>query len=324
MSNILITGATGFIGKSICKKLRNKNEYPHHMLTGTTRSRQLNSGPEHVPLYYVPEIGSETDWSQAISGANIIIHLAARVHVMQDNSTNPLKDFRNINTEGTINLARQAAASGVQRFIFISTIKVMGEISPEIGLVESDPTNPQDPYSISKLEAEKELIKIAAASGMELVILRPPLVYGPGVKGNFARLYAAILKDKILPLGKIKNKRSLIYVENLASAVALVTNYPNIGVQTFFVSDEEPLSTPDLIRKIAESLGKRPRLINLPLVLLHLIGFITGKSNIINRLTNSLSVNTAEISTQLNWQPPFSTEEGLARTKEWFSLNFKE
>ena len=322
MSNILVTGATGFIGKAVCKKLREDSKNQAHMLTGTTRSPQRGAGPEHIPLYHVPEIGPKTDWSQAISGANIVIHLAARVHVMSDRTTDPLNEFRKVNTEGAVNLAKQAAAAGVKRFIFISTVKVMGEISAENGLVETDPAQPKDPYSISKWEAEQGLTKIAKASGMELVILRPPLVYGPGVKGNFATLFHAIVKNKLLPLGAIQNHRSLIYVGNLASAIALVANHPNIKIQTFFVSDEETLSTPILIKKIASTLGKKPLLIKLPISLLKLIGIVTGKSSTIKRLTSSLTVNTQKISVQLKWRPPFSTEEGLSKTTEWFISNF--
>ena len=321
MSNILITGVTGFIGRAVCKKLREESQVQNDMLTGTTRSPERGAGPERVPLYNIREIGPNTDWSQAISGADIVIHLAARVHIMHDTANDPLSEFRKVNTAGTINLAEQASKAGVRRFIFISTVKVVGEISSDDGFTENSPCKPEDPYSISKWEAEQALKKIAKGTNMEIVILRPPLVYGPGVKGNFATLFNAVLNEKLLPLGAIKNKRSLIYVDNLADAISWVAKHPDIKVQTFFVSDEGTLSTPELVNKIASALTKKPRLINLPLILLRMIGKITSKSSSINRLTNSLVVDTSKINSQIGWRPPFSTKTGLKKTAEWFNSN---
>ena len=314
MSKILITGATGFVGQAVCKKLREGG----HMLTGTTRTPDQGAGPERVPLYHIPEIGPDTDWSQAVSGADIVIHLAARVHVMKDRSPDPLADYRNVNTAGTRKLAQQAAAAGVKRFVFISTIKVAGENSPVSGFTEDDHAMPEDPYGVSKWEAEQALADISRSTGLEVVILRPPLVYGPGVKGNFLSLFEAINKNRVLPLGAIQNHRSFLSVFNLADAIATAAEHPNAAGQTFFVADEHAISTPDLVRKIAAALDTKPRLINFPLGLLKIAGFLTGKSAAVQRVAGSLTVNTRRIQTQLNWHPPVLMEDGLKETADWF------
>ncbi len=318
MSKILITGITGFVGKAVCKRLRQDKD---HMLTGSTRTKDLGSGPERVPLYHIPEIGPNTDWTQAVSGADVVIHLAARVHIMKDRATNPLAEFRKVNTEGTIKLAKQAAVAGVKRFIFISTVKVAGERSPEGGFTETETPKPEDAYGISKWEAEQALTNLSKTAKMDIVILRPPLVYGPGVKGNFSSLMSAIKKGLPLPLGAIQNHRSLLFVDNLADAIAVAVTHPGAANQTFFISDKETISTPDLIRKTAAALGRKPRLINLPIGLLRFAGALTGKTGAVQRLIGSLTVNTDLIQTQLEWQPPFSIETGLKNTADWFKSN---
>ncbi len=317
MSKILITGTTGFVGQAVCKKLREQN----HMLTGTTRTADLGSGPERVPLYHIPEMGPDSDWSRVVSGAEVLIHLAGRVHVMKERVPDPLAEFRRINTAGTKKLAEQAAAAGVKRFIFISSIKVAGEISPATGFSEQDPAHPEDPYGISKWEAEQALIEIAKTTGMEVVTLRPPLVYGPGVKGNFHALLTAIHRGKPLPLGAIENQRSLIFVGNLADAIVTVATHPGASNQTFFVSDQTTVSTPVLIEKIAAALGTKPRLINFPLGILRLGGALTGKSAAVARLIGTLTVDTYRIEAELGWQPPYSMDEGLKQTADWFNTN---
>lgn len=314
MSKILITGTTGFVGRAVCKVLREQG----HMLTGTTRTPDLGSGPERVPLYHIAEIGPDTDWSQIVSGADIVIHLAARVHVMRDRASDPLAAFRRVNCEGTKKLAEQAAAAGVKRFVFISTAKVAGEISPPKGFSEKDPAQPEDPYGISKWEAEQALGEISQRTGMEVIILRPPLVYGPGVKGNFLKLMNAVQRERLLPLGAIQNQRDLLYVENLADAIAVAAHHPEAANQTFFVSDQAAVSTPELVQKIATAFDKKPRLINFPLGGLKFIGALTGKSSAIKRLCGSLTLNTSKIQRTLNWTPPYSLEEGLKKTAEWF------
>ena len=316
MSKILITGATGFVGRAVCKRLR---EDSAHELAGTTRKSNSEAGPAGVPLYCVPEIGPNTDWTQAVSNADIVIHLAARVHIIKEKSLDPFAAFHRVNSEGTKALATQAAAKGVKRFIFISTVKVAGETSSSNGFTEIDRGRPEDSYGISKWEAEKELNHIAKTTAMEVVILRPPLIYGPGVKGNFKALFLAVQAGVVLPLGAIKNKRSLLFVGNLADAIATVTTHPKAGNQTFFVSDTEKTSTPELIQKISAALGKKPRMLNIPPSLLKVIGLLIGKSDAAQRLIRSLTVDINHIKTHLGWRPPFSMKDGLKETADWFT-----
>ena len=321
MSKILITGIRGFVGQAVCARLRQDNL---HMLAGTTRAPNSEAGPERVPLYHIPKIGPETDWAQAVSGAEIVIHLAARVHIMKDRSPNPFAAFCRVNSEGTKTLAIQAAAAGVKRFVYISTVKVAGERSPGRGFTENDIAKPEDNYSISKWKAEQNLADIAKTTKMEIVVLRPPLIYGPGVKGNFNNLLKAVESGTILPLGSIRNKRSLLFVGNLADAISVVVNHPNAGNQTFFVSDDDDTSTPELIKSISVALGRKTRLLNFPLSLLKTAGFLIGKSNTIRRLSGSLTVDINHIKTHVGWQPPFSMEDGLKDTAKWFVKNLSD
>ena len=315
MSKILITGVNGFVGHAVCKRLRKDGL---HVLAGTTRGLNSEAGPERVPMYHVPEMGPDTDWTQAVSNADIVIHLAARVHIMNEKSLNPFEEFHQVNSEGTRTLASQAAAAGVKRFVFISTAKVAGETSPDSGFAEINCAKPEDNYGGSKWEAEQALTDIAKTTAMEVVILRPPLIYGPGVKGNFKALFTAIQSGMILPLGSIKNTRSLLFVGNLADAIATVTTHPDAGNQTFFLSDDEKISTPELIRKISAALGKKPRILNFPLSLVRVAGALIGKSSVLQRLIRSLTVDSNHIKTHLGWQPPFSMEDGLKETADWF------
>jgi nucleoside-diphosphate-sugar epimerase len=318
MSKILITGVNGFVGQAVSKRLRQDGL---HVLAGTTRQPNSDAGPERVPLYHIPEIGPETDWTQAVSGAEIVIHLAARVHIMKERSSDPFGAFRRVNSEGTKAFAVQAAAAGVKRFVFISTAKVGGETSPDRGFTEKDPARPEDYYSTSKWEAEQALADIAKTTEMEIVIIRPPLVYGPGVKGNFNALFRVVNAGIILPFGTIHNKRSLLFVGNLADAIASAATHPDAGNQTFFVSDAEKVSTPELIQKMSTALGKKARVINVPLRLVKIGGLLIGKSSAIRRLIGSLTVDINHIRRRLGWQPPFSMEEGLKETANWLNRN---
>ena len=313
MSKFLITGITGFVGASLCKRLRQDG----HMLTGTTRTADLGAGPERVPLYHIPKVGPDTNWTQAVTGADIVVHLAARVHVMKERAADPLAEFRNVNTAGTKRLAEQAAEAGVKRFVFLSSVKVNGEVSPETGFTETNPPQPEDAYGISKWEAEQALTEISKTTSMEVVVLRPPLVYGPGVKGNFISLMKAVNRSALLPLGAIQNRRSFIYVDNLSDAIAIAATRSEAANQTFLVSDETPLSTPSLIEAMAAALGKNPRLIRLPVGLLRLVGVLTGKSAAVNRLIGSLTIDTSHIRSCLGWKPPHSMEDGMGETAKW-------
>lgn len=316
MNYILITGATGFVGRTLCTRLLQDQASIRGTILPTETPSNLIEGIESVQI---EPIGPETSWTQALAGVDAVIHLAARVHVMRDTATNPLKEFRATNTEGTITLARQAAAAGVRRFVFMSTIGVNGSSTPiNKPFSETDETNPHNPYAISKHEAEQALWQISRETGMEVVIVRAPLVYGPCNPGNFLSLLKIVSKRIPLPFSSINNLRSLVYVGNLADALVLCATHPVAANKLFLVSDEKDISTPDLVRTIAHHLGQPSWLFPLPLFLLALIASFAGKSKALEQLTGSLRVNSSTICKTLGWLPPFSMEEGLRETASWF------
>lgn len=303
-SRVLVTGATGFVGRAVCSQLMAAG----HAVTPAVRR---GSGlPNEVG---VGDVGPSTDWRIALAGCDVVVHLAARVHVMRDEANDPLTEFRVVNTEGTLNLARQAAQAGVKRFIFISTIKVNGE-GCEAPYRETDVPAPEDAYAISKWEAEQGLWQIAADTGLEVVILRPPLVYGPGVKANFLRLMQLVKRGWPLPLGAIRNKRSLLYLGNFVDAIRLCVEHPAAAGQTFLLDDGEPVSTPELIRAIARALGRSARLLAVPVGVLEAAGTLLGKRAAVARLTDALFVDGSAIRARLGWTPPYSMAAGLAST----------
>jgi len=250
-----------------------------------------------------------------------VTHLAARVHIMNDTVTDPLTEFRKVNVDGTLKLARDAAVAGVRRFVYISSIKVNGEESSESYTPDS-PASPSDPYGISKWEAEVGLHKIASETGLEVVVVRPTLVYGPGVKANFLNMMKIICKSIPLPFASIRNRRSLIYVGNLVDALAVCATHPDAAGKTYMVSDGEDVSTPDLIRRTASALGVPVRLLPFPVSLMKLLGKLTGKGGVVNRLTGSLTVDSSKIRRELGWVPPFTMEEGLLETAAWYKKQF--
>jgi nucleoside-diphosphate-sugar epimerase len=314
MSRILITGATGFVGRALAAELRKAG----HLLSGTTRQSNLGQGPGDIPLYRVGEMGPDTDWSTAVSGAEIVVHLAARVHVMKETSDQSLALFRAANTDGTRRLAESAASAGVRRFIFLSTVKVMGEETTVVPFKESDAAMPSDAYAISKWDAEQVLTDISAKAGMEAIILRPPLVYGPHVRGNFLSLLKICARGFPLPLASINNIRSLISVANLASAVAVAAVHPGAAGETFFLSDGEDVSTPELFRRTAAALGRRGRLFGFPVPLLESAASVLGRGDMVKRLTRSLTVDSGKVRRVLGWQPEETLDQGLACTAKWF------
>lgn len=300
----LVTGATGFVGTALCAKLaasgvevvptvRSKFGLPHEMVVG--------------------DLDASTDWRPALTGCDAVIHLAARVHVMNDAAHNPLAQYRATNTEATLNLARQAAQAGVKRFVFISTIKVNGEGRDE-PYRETDVPAPEDPYAISKWEAEQGLQRIAADTGLEVVILRPPLVYGPGVKANFLRLMHTVARGWPLPLGAIRNRRSLLYLGNFVDAIRVCVEHPDAAGQTFLLDDGYAVSTPELIRSLARAMGRPARLLAIPPGLLEFAGAVLGKRAAVARLTGSLFVDSASMRTRLGWTPPYTMQQGLEAT----------
>lgn len=306
--SILVTGAGGFVGRNVLGRMLQDGREVACTL------RNKSSQDVGMKKWYVPDIAKNTSWGDIVSGVSVIVHCAARVHVMSDAVSDPLSEFRRVNVEGTLNLARQAAASGVKRFIFISSIKVNGEATyAGRSFGPSDMPAPEDPYGISKLEAERGLMHLADETSMEVVIIRPPLVYGPGVKGNFASLIKLMRKGFPLPLGAIHNKRSLVGVDNLVDLVIRCIDHPAAANQVFLAGDGEDLSTTELLRGLAEAIGSPARLIPVPAGLLSLGAAVLGKRAVAQRLLGSLQVDISKARDLLGWEPPVSVKEGLRR-----------
>ena len=265
------------------------------------------------------QIDAETDWSAALKNVKLVIHLAARVHVMNDHSADPLAEFRRVNVDGSLNLAKQAARAGVKRLIYISSVKVNGECTL-LGhpFKESDVANPQDAYGLSKLEAEKGLLLIAQQTGMEVVIIRPPLIYGQGVKANFASMMLAVKRGILLPLGAINNSRSFVYLGNLVSLIITCIQHPAAANQVFFVSDGFDLSTPQLLQACATALGVKSRLWSVPQRLIEGLATMLGKRDVAQRLCGNLQVDISKARVLLGWTPPISVADGLKATAVGF------
>ena len=308
---VFVSGANGFVGRALCSHL---DTHRHAVVPAVRRASGL------AGEIVVGDICDFANWRAALTGCNAVIHMAARVHLMHGPAGEPLSQYGAINTEATLNLALQAVQAGVKRFVFISTIKVNGE-GRATPYRETDIPAPQDAYAISKWEAEQGLQQIARETGLEVVILRPPLVYGPGVKANFLRLMQLIQQGWPLPLGAIKNRRSLLYLGNFVDAIRLCIEHPAAAGQTFLVDDGQTVSTPDLIREIAKAMNRPARLVPVPVSLLQLAGWMTGRSTAISRLTGSLYVDSQAIRSQLDWTPPYSMQAGLAQTVAAFVQN---
>lgn len=312
--NVLVTGATGFVGRHLCSRLLAEGWQVRGTLLATEEPSTLVAGVEPV---VVAPLGPQTSWSKALEEIDVIIHLAARVHVMDDPSKDPLSEFRLINTDGTRHLAEEAVKSGIKRVLFVSTVKVNGEES-EASYTEESPPRPTDPYGTSKWEAELALRRIEATGDLQVVVVRPTLVYGPGVKGNFLNMLKAVQREAILPLASIDNRRSLIYVGNLVDALVTCTVHPDAAGKTYFVSDGGDVSTPELIRNIASSLGVSTHLLPFPPGLIRMGGRLFGKSETVNRVIGSLTVDSGKIRRELGWTPPFTMAQGLRETAAWF------
>jgi len=308
---ILVTGANGFVGRLLCAELLRQG------YTVRSAVRSANVKFDDYEREIVGDINGETNWKSALGGMDVVVHLAARVHVMRDESSDPLAEFRKVNVAGTEHLARSAAASGVKRFVYVSSIKVNGEATQGgEKFTEEDMSAPQDPYGISKCEAEQVLHEVAEETGLEVVIVRPPLVYGPGVKGNFAQMLKVLDRGLPLPLATVNNRRSLVYVGNLVDALILCATHPAAVGQTYLVSDGEDVSTSELLRQLGASMGCPARLFACPAVLLKLAGRLTGKADQVERLLGSLQVDSSKIRRELGWIPPFTLESGLRTTAE--------
>jgi len=306
---ILLTGANGFVGNVLYRRINSLNFSVKAVLRSTA------SGVDSKKTSSLGDIPKKTDWSEALIGIDTVVHLAARVHVMRETSHDPLAEFRLSNVEATVNLAQQAANTGVKRFIFLSTIKVNGELTQHGQKFKSDDIpNPEDAYALSKMEAEIALLEIAKETGMEVVIIRSPLVYGPGVKANFRSLMSMVSKGFPLPLGAINNnRRSLVGVDNLVDFIITCTTHPGASNQIFLVSDDEDLSTTDLLKRMYKAADTPEKLFNLPLWCLKLCLMAVRKESVYTRLCGSLQIDIDKSKQVLGWSPPLSVDEGLRR-----------
>ncbi len=312
---ILLTGATGFVGRELLERMVAQVDLQPVAVVRKSSAVLTN----HVATFRVAGIEGDTDWRPALEGVDAVIHCAARVHVMHDSSSDPLAEFRKVNVDGTLNLARQAARAGVRRFIFISSIKVNGE-GTELGkpyFADSHPA-PLDPYGVSKMEAEYGLRDLASETGIELVIIRPVLVYGPGVKANFRSMMNWLRMGVPLPLGAIHNKRSLVSLDNLVDLIVTCIDHPAAANQTFLVSDGEDLSTTELLRRMSLALGKPARLLPVPAALLESAAAMLGKKNVAQRLCGSLQVDISKTRELLGWAPPVSVDQALRMTADHY------
>lgn len=301
---ILVTGSTGFVGTVLCRELERRG-LPFRPVTRSVRPGAVTIG----------DIGPDADWSAALAGVDTVIHLAARVHVMHDTAANPLVEFRRTNVLGTLALARQFAAAGGKRFVFVSSIKVNGEgTQPGMPYAASDAPAPIDPYGQSKAEAEAGLFTLARETGMEVVVVRPPLVYGPGVKANFAAMIKWVSRGMPLPLASVSNARSLVYVENLVDLILTTIDHPAAANQILMVSDGQDVSTPELLTMIGNAADAPARLIPVPVGLLYLGASLLGRRSIATRLLGNLQVDISETRSLLGWSPPVSLEVAIERT----------
>ena len=306
----LVTGASGFVGRALCRALAER-EVPCVAARRTASPAQAADAERIAErVCTVGEIGPDTDWSDAVAGVDTVFHLAARVHVMGDSSLDALPRYRAANTAGTLALAEQAAAAGVRRFVFVSTVKVNGE-EIDTPYRETDTPRPVDAYAISKWEAEQGLRAIAARSGMQVVIVRPPLVYGPGVRANFLAMMRWASRGVPLPLGAIANRRSLVALDNLVDFLITCGTHPAAANQTFLVSDGDDLSTSELLRRMARALGKPARLLPVPSAILVAGATLLGKRDFARRLCGSLCVDISKARGMLGWNPPVSIDQGL-------------
>lgn len=305
-----VTGANGFVGQAITRELLRRG----YGVRAAART-QITGLPIGAEWTEAPDLGAEADWSAVVAGVDIVIHCAARVHVLDEQSADPLATFRWANRDGTMALARAANRAGVKRLVFLSSIKVNGEsTAPGRQFTAEDEPAPADAYAVSKAEAEAELRSFAAKNDLEIAIIRPVLVYGPGVRANFAALLGAVARGIPLPLGAINNRRSLIFLGNLTDLTIHVAIHPDANGQILLASDGEDMSTTLLLRRIGNALGKPARLMPVPPAILMLVARMFGRGAMADRLTGSLAVDSMATRARLGWQPPFDVAQGLSET----------
>ena len=319
---VLVTGANGFVGAAAVRRLLQGGtcEVRRALRSATPAAHDPSAGPDTVA---VGDIDGATDWRAALDGVDVVVHTAARVHMMRESASDPLTAFRRVNTEGSLNLARQTVDAGVRRLVFISSVKVNGEATPPgQPFRPQDPAlRPDDPYGISKFEAEQGLREVAAATGLEIVVIRPVLVYGPGVRANFESMMKWVARGVPLPLGAIRaNRRSLVGIDNLADLIACCAVHPAAAGEVFFAADGEDVSTTELLTRVGTALGKPARLLPAPAELLQAGARLIGRGADAQRLCGSLQVDISTNARLLGWHPPFSLDVGLKQTAEAFRV----
>lgn len=307
MQRILLTGSSGFVGSVLAASLES---LPHCVISKIVRKRSNSSDTSHIEI---GNIDAKADFSEALVCVTVVVHCAARAHIMNDTSTDPLQAYRQINVDGTRNLAEQAAAAGVKRFIYLSSIKVNGEATTETPFTAQNSAHYEDAYGQSKFEAEQALWEISQRTGLEVVIIRPPLVYGPGVKGNFASLVKLVKKGMPLPLGAVNNQRSLVALDNLVDLIITCIDHPAAANQTFLVSDDDDVSTTKLLRRMAQAFGKQQLLLPLPKWIMALPAKLVGKQGAVDRLFGSLQVDISHTKETLGWHPPVTMQQQLRK-----------
>tara|TARA_B100001093_G_scaffold132296_1_gene124838 strand:- start:1264 stop:2244 length:981 start_codon:yes stop_codon:yes gene_type:complete len=321
MKKILVTGASGFIGSFVCKNLLKSGR----SVCASVRTNDLIPLKTNIKYFSVGEINNHTNWKEALIDTSCVIHCAGVAHVMNKSNTDEIKNFHLVNVDGVKQLAEQAAKAGVKKLIFLSTIKVNGENTfknynnvhfnkkNKYKFTPSDKPNPKDVYAVSKLKAENVLWEISSRTNLEIVVIRLPLVYGRSVKGNLARLIKLVKSGLFLPLSLIQNQRSMIGIDNLVDLLIRCIDHPEATGKTFLASDGEDLSTPELIKLIASSMGRKAKLFPLPIFMLKFLGSVVGKSEEINRLVGSLRIDNSYTKKILDWTPPLNVEEGIRR-----------